>query len=546
MKNIKRTPEQIVRKLACVLMACSVLVVGLVETSCSSLVRTPTILVADVSSLSPPDQITFTALEGIVNRARPQVYLEGLKNGQDFENDTAAPLWLRDAVPMVPRRTTPDALLRQFHSAVKGLVIWNPAMAVDTQNVATTLAGIDDLLPVSPNQAATLTRAPYGFKVVEDLRREHFTSRIQAYSWVLDRNKSTHFAFPAWLGGPRNGRSTQPGLRDWIVAKRGFAFEANPMTEPDVVHLVLSAFPPMTPVFGYPFFDDALYQRTGIALGEPIGVGEISRAGDFLIPTADATNLSALNHFSAPRPHPKWNDATRAPNPNKTYVCFLLSDGDNVGTDETVLRTLHWNESARGSIAVGTSMSPWLRVLEPTVYAYYVKTMTPADSFVASPSGGGYAYPSQMPDLAQYLNSAATMMNAAGLHAVWILDNGYVSSPNTATIDQYVKVLHPSIIFTDYTVLPSSNPTEPPPLYFVGGTPVIHAIWSVDVQSTVSVIKATAGTPGRPSFVFIGLSAWSMSYAKAAAIMRQLGPSFQAVTPDTFAGLLRGSQGTTP
>jgi hypothetical protein len=33
-----------------------------------------------------------------------------------------------------------------------------------------------------------------------------------------------------------------------------------------------------------------------------------------------------------------------------------------------------------------------------------------------------------------------------------------------------------------------------------------------------------------------------MGYSQAAEVMRQLGPSFEAVRPDRFAGLLKGAQ----
>ncbi|EQD38103.1 hypothetical protein B2A_11612, partial [mine drainage metagenome] len=157
------------------------------------------------------------------------------------------------------------------------------------------------------------------------------------------------------------------------------------MTQGKLVSYVLSKFPPLTPVFGYPFYNNTFYKKTGFAMGEPVGVGDISHAGDFLIPTTDATNLSVLNHFHVPLPHPRWQVPASPSVPQRagrstTYVCFVFSDGDNVGTDETVLRGLRWSEKARGTLPVGMSMSPWLARLEPTVYNYYVRTMTRNDT----------------------------------------------------------------------------------------------------------------------------------------------------------------------
>src|SRR3989442_15304316 len=83
--------------------------------------RPPPLLVADVGKLSSDEQLLFTALEGIANRARPRVYLTGLRNGQDFVSDVTAEKWLRDAVPLPTRRVKPYELLGRLRSDVGGL-----------------------------------------------------------------------------------------------------------------------------------------------------------------------------------------------------------------------------------------------------------------------------------------------------------------------------------------------------------------------------------------------------------------------------------------
>src|SRR5207247_632594 len=89
-------------------------------------------------------------------------------------------------VPLPKKRiANPYELLRRFRITVRGLVVWDPALKVDTQNVATTMAGLRGLLPVSPAMANLLSRPPYGFRVVKDLRAEHFGGRSAAYDWAL-------------------------------------------------------------------------------------------------------------------------------------------------------------------------------------------------------------------------------------------------------------------------------------------------------------------------------------------------------------------------
>jgi hypothetical protein len=505
-----------------------------------------TLLVADVSRVSDDEQLLFAALEGIVNRASPRVYLVGLRNGQDFVTDGTAELWLRDAVPLATTRVAdPYTLLPDRR--VRGLVVWDPALAVDTQNLATTIAGQRDLLPVSPDLAARLGRPPYSLPVVVDLRRLHLGTRADAYDWALTHlGPVTRYGLLAWMGGPRNGRAGQPGLRDFVVARRGFAFEADPQAEGLLATRILDAFPKETPVFGYPFFDDAVYQYSNhnFAPGEEWGVGEVSRSGKYLIPSTDAANLTVHSSF-APLPQaPPWDDHPDKPDPSKTYVAFLISDGDNLGYNEQGLRTLHWDDPARfasGAVPMGISVSPWLAVQGPRIYDFYVHGLRPNEVLVAGPSGAGYVYPQLHSDLPGCLSITRDRLASAGLRAVWILDNAYAASPSPLITQQYVQALHPSAIFTDYGGYAVTNP---PPVTFSDGVPVAHALWGDSVANTVARVQASAmAYPGRPSFVVVALSTGAMSYGQARQVMEALGPTFEAVRPDRLIGLVRGASG---
>ena len=123
--------------------------------------------------------------------------------------------------------------------------------------------------------------------------------------------------------------------------------------------------------------------------------------------------------------------------------------------------------------------------------------------------------------------------------AVWVLDNAYLASPSPLVTAQYADTLHPSAIFSDYGGWTIANP---PPVSFSGGVPVVHAVWGDTVANAVARVQASAAVyPGRPSFVLVALSTWSMGYAQAKQVMDQLGPSFVAVRPDRFVGLIRGA-----
>src|SRR2546422_661180 len=56
------------------------------------------LLVADMAGRPKAEQLLFAALQGIVNRSAPRIYLVNLDGGQDYAVDPTSELWLRDAV----------------------------------------------------------------------------------------------------------------------------------------------------------------------------------------------------------------------------------------------------------------------------------------------------------------------------------------------------------------------------------------------------------------------------------------------------------------
>lgn len=136
-------------------------------------------------------QILLRTLQGLVNRERPKIYVI---NGQPTEG---AYTWLNDA--KVPYRTFADPwqLIKKYVGRAKGIVIYDPQVP-ETINVATTLAGIEGGVVVSPQLAAKLTAAPYGMRVLDDYRGD-FATGLAATAWQFEHlwPKVTHKALVA-------------------------------------------------------------------------------------------------------------------------------------------------------------------------------------------------------------------------------------------------------------------------------------------------------------------------------------------------------------
>ena len=111
----------------------------------------------------PGDDVTLlTTLQGIVNRNRPEIYLEF---------DPVDHTWLGDFGVQTTRHARPDGPRAAVTGdRVRGAIVVDPDVP-DTVNVATTLAGLTGAVVATAAQAKT-----YGLTIVQDLRGK-FTGR---------------------------------------------------------------------------------------------------------------------------------------------------------------------------------------------------------------------------------------------------------------------------------------------------------------------------------------------------------------------------------
>jgi hypothetical protein len=133
--------------------------------------------VVDLRQSSTDMALTFSTLEGIVNRQEPRLYL--LQTGADEDSNT----WLKNLnIPYVVHNDPWEVLTKYLHE-VKGVIIYDPNL-LDTSNVAVSLAGLRDGLVVSPDLATKLEAAPYNLPVISDLRGK-FSTALAAYTWEV-------------------------------------------------------------------------------------------------------------------------------------------------------------------------------------------------------------------------------------------------------------------------------------------------------------------------------------------------------------------------
>ncbi len=150
-------------------------------------------------------QLLVTTLQGLVNRRRPEIYIVKGEAGEGKKT------WLDDSGVPYKLFTDPWKVIDRHLDRAKGVVIYDPEV-VESINVATTLAGLEDGVVVSPELAAKLAKRPYGKRVLDDFRGR-FASNIEATAWQFEHlwPRTTHRA----LLGVNPGQSPPIPSDNW-------------------------------------------------------------------------------------------------------------------------------------------------------------------------------------------------------------------------------------------------------------------------------------------------------------------------------------------
>ncbi|KAF9873329.1 hypothetical protein CkaCkLH20_09142 [Colletotrichum karsti] len=170
----------------------------------------------------------------------------------------------------------------------------------------------------------------------------------------------------------------------------------------------------------------------------------------------------------------------------KVYLCLVYLEGDNIQYDQRAMFT-HWNDPERGSVPLGWTISPLLRDIGPGILSYYQRTSTDNDLLIAGPDGAGYTYPGVWPRKA-----LAAFLSQSG-----------------------------DIAFRDAVV---TN---------------MVSIGNEDT-SAATLRNISDNWKGRgPLFIAGAVSAFDVTPANISRMVKQLGPEFEIVRPDTWFELLR-------
>ncbi|TWU32873.1 GxGYxYP domain-containing protein [Novipirellula artificiosorum] len=397
----------------------------------------------------------FAALQGIVNRDEPRLYLSYCREF-GVDTDRFWLNWLRHDDGWLGNRSVVaiDSLAKAvetFRSQIDGVVVYDPAVPA-TSNVASTAAGCEKLIPVrfsrDPDslyvQLTTTLGLPVKLWLIHPDGSSMFASKAEAYRWAIrefiesgkcDPLFSAYYVDAFWLTRPSQATRDMHTLtnHDYFVSHRAFFFDLSPwgdeapVDEPSqpmgldkqVLIEVLSALQLAAPksilkIGGFPPwpFKYTTHGGAGKHGGVPteweftrlISQYNAYHEADAAAPGAMA-NASFFAHYplreSYPQPNARptardWQRAGYIGDDGKVaaklFVGHYVGDYDSPAWLYKAVPAF-FSDPQRGQVPLAWAFDPNLSDRAPQAMVYAYQHATHNDFFVAGDSGAGYLNP---------------------------------------------------------------------------------------------------------------------------------------------------------
>jgi hypothetical protein len=349
-------------------------------------------------------RLALLSLQGLVNRQKPGIFLSSGASSDFLLKYYAQKGYFKTKEVI----NDPWILLNKFKSIPKGLVVFDPAEDRKfTINIATDIAGVDDLLITSPDYIEKFTTL--GLKVKTDLRHvDEMKDAASAYKWVynhywdrqrhnvlanvyyneqydFNRDYLIEFKIPAiWFPGK--------GDKDYFKELE------------DHFRNLFAITPINIPIIGFwPGTDvqtdkDSVRKTVKVGVDEFMGVGTAGQYGKFTLVSDWVGNYSYHSGIPADKSSFRQKKVRvkkfRTYNPATKYVALtMIESGDSPGYYQYAFPRTQWSDEARGTVAYNFSISPMLKYLMPGLVEYLYTSATDNEYFFSSISGMGYMYP---------------------------------------------------------------------------------------------------------------------------------------------------------
>jgi hypothetical protein len=452
------------------------------------------VFVADAHGLSNDDLATLTTLQGLYNGAQmpTRLYLNYRPEDDFWITQVPKSVQVVNIPPPPAGETLVQDLLRRFGSVVKGAVVTNPSN-VDTVNLATTLAGIDQAVVVDPAQVSLIQSL--NIPVIYSFDTQQFTNmnNVETYQWGVDNLISQTSTRILWMLPGTHGPD-----RDYAVAAKAFTFNltSTNAAQRAMFGTILAHTPANTPIMGY-------------IPNENPDVGYLSAQGHFLNASDNLSNGSVWASMPSPDSVSQPTDpvALKA-EPDTVYLAFLVSDGDNAQYMEHRMAQV-WQGGDVGAIPEGWTIASGAIEFAPTLLQYFYQNLPANSEFVTGPSGIGYT----------------RQMSGANLDQFATLTNEIMARTDQQTMQNLQDLAYLNQYAADPGV-PSMGEVNPLAPTQIGDTTAIGTStgWIAQPQTLFCDVHQQSENKrhGEPLFIEPMVDAWTLTPTDVLHIAQQL------------------------
>lgn len=335
----------------------------------------------EVQALSVDERHTFVVLQGLINRVKPRLLL------LDARADEGRDTWIQTATVGIEstRLYSHDNrydLLAKYAAEPKGLVLYDPNRSHHHRNLAGTVAGLKQLLPVTAQVLEQMRHQGINLEVMVDLTNVPHTTPVAIYEYLYETYWPECEKRVLISARPYNSGGDHHHTRD-LAAACGAAIvwlDNRDPAEREVMRKFLGDMQAGNAVIlGW-----YSTERSGITTASEFGIATLP--ADHYI---SSSVFSGTEHRIQIPPTPK-----KPPLENKAYLAIFISDGDNIQYTQRAMRRV-WDTSSniRGKVPLNWTIAPGLVDIGPSILNYYYTTATSLDCFVTGPSGMGYLMP---------------------------------------------------------------------------------------------------------------------------------------------------------
>ncbi|QWB95493.1 hypothetical protein KHQ89_05940 [Mycoplasmatota bacterium] len=408
-------------------------------------------------------------------------------------------------------------------------------------NVAATLASITGFIPVELSQVETYN----ALGLVEKMNVDNI---VFDYRWVFENTLSE--LNPEGLihqdySSP--GGETNEFLKDYGITERYmYVYYDSQVNAPESFKTTLHQFlSPNRPILGYAYQEDQ-------------DVEFFSQYGQFIVPTDYTYNLSYLlaeefrndidgNLLEFEQPN---DNTVETADPNKHYVSFVVSDGDNAtmwqNTSPFAQNFMNAVGRENDDFPVTWSMTPSLADLMPTVLdSVYNEVSNENDSFVAPVSGQGYINAGSFMKandgeyFADYLSKLDNYMEKADLNVVTVI-GADSSVDQIQTLESYAQVdaVTGGIVYSGSKYFGNVKGG----VYWANGKPFVgprDSLWETTPEFIAARINMYENdNTSIDGYSIINVHPWSHSYEDIRTIVNMLNDNVEVVSVDNLIDLM--------